>query len=504
MASWRAECRRARVIELGTTSRRQTGGSTSSSVTCNWWTAAVVDDRSRGPSPSDGREVGIDGQPPGRPGRPLIDVRRFSTSGYRSQDDDPAGVADGPGSRVLPGLPGPGRCSPRPVAAEAGVRTPVELTTTGMASGGDAVARDPEGKAVFVRGALPGERVGIKVLADHKKYTVGSIDTLIEASPHRVAPPCPEVDRGCGACQWQHIAIAEQRRLKQQFIVEAIERSGVECPVPSPAVELAPWAFRTSISAGVKNGRAGFNQARSDQIVPVDGCLVAHPLLEQLLVGIRYPGAKSVLLRCGARTGERLVVTTPTGLKVSLPDDVHTEHFHELAADRSWRISARSFFQTRADGADALATIVGTAADQSGSPSTAVDLYSGVGLFAGVLAARGWAVTAVEGSQRAVADAAVNVADMNVTVVHTDVTKWTPHQADLVVADPSRMGLGPVGIDVVAATGARRLILISCDAASLGRDAARLQQAGYSLKAVTHVDLFPHTFRVEAVTVYDR
>ncbi|HXQ62225.1 MAG TPA: TRAM domain-containing protein [Acidimicrobiales bacterium] len=380
----------------------------------------------------------------------------------------------------------------------------MELVTSDMASGGDGVARDPAGKAVFVRGALPGERVRVTLVSDRKNYAVGSIDTLIEPSPDRVSPPCPEVGRGCGACPWQHISVEAQRRLKSRFVVDAIVRSGVDCPPPSPTVELAPWAFRTTINAAVTHGRAGFNQARSHEVVAVDGCLVAHPLLEELLVGGRFPGARSVLLRCGARTGERLAVTTPTGLTTDLPDDVHTDHLHEFAAGRLWRVSARSFFQTRADGVDALAAIVGSAADEWGAPSTAVDLYSGVGLFAGVLATRGWTVTAVEGSRSAVADAECNLADLRASVVRADVARWTPHRADLVVADPSRLGLGPAGAEVVAATGARRVVLVSCDAASLGRDAALLRSAGYTLRAVTPVDLFPHTFRVEAVTVYDR
>jgi 23S rRNA (uracil1939-C5)-methyltransferase len=380
----------------------------------------------------------------------------------------------------------------------------MELTTSAMASGGDAVARDPDGKAVFVRGALPGEVVRVRVTNEHARYAVGCVDTLVEPSPHRVAPPCPEVDRGCGACQWQHISVPMQRHLKTQFLVEAIERSGVECPVPTPCVDLAPWAFRTTIDAAVHAGRAGFYRARSHHVVTVGACLVAHPLLGELLVGARYPGARKVLLRCGAHTGERLAATTPTGLSVKVPDDVRGDHLHERAAGRLWRISARSFFQSRADGADALARIVGAAADEWGAPSTAVDLYSGVGLFAGVLAGRGWSVTAVEGSRSAVADAGCNLGGMDATVIHADVTKWTPVRADLVVADPSRMGLGREGAEVVAATGARRVILISCDAAGLGRDAALLCRAGYALTAVTHVDLFPHTFRVEAVTVYDR
>jgi 23S rRNA (uracil1939-C5)-methyltransferase len=295
-----------------------------------------------------------------------------------------------------------------------------------------------------------------------------------------------------------------QRHLKDQFIVEAIERSGVPCPTPNPPVELAPWAFRTTISAAVTGGRAGYNKARSHRVVAVESCLVAHPLLQELLVGVRYPGAKKVLLRCGARTGQRLAATTPAHLRTRLPDDVRSDHLYESAAGRLWRISAASFFQTRADAVDVLADIVGTAADDAGAPTTAVDLYSGVGLFAGVLAERGWSVTAVEGSYSAVADAEFNLRETDATVIRADVTRWTPVSADLVVADPSRMGLRSEGVEVVVATGARRLILISCDAANLGRDAALLHGAGYALTAVTQVDLFPHTFRVEAVTVYDR
>ncbi len=380
----------------------------------------------------------------------------------------------------------------------------MELVTSAMASGGDAVGRDAEGKAVFVRGGLPGERVRVRLVADHARYAIGSIDEVVEPSPDRVAPPCPEVERGCGACQWQYVSTSGQQRLKLHFIIEALERSGVHCPEPNPSVELAPWAFRTTIKASVTNGRAGYLRTRSHHMVPVDSCRVAHPLLGDLLVQARYPGAHHVLLRCGARTGERLAATAPSGLKLKLPNDVRPDHLHEIVADRSWRISARSFFQSRPDGADALAGLVGAAADELGEPTTAVDLYCGVGLFAGVLAARGWSVTAVEGSQNAVADATFNLRDSAVSVVDGDVTKWKARKADLVVADPSRIGLGPTGVEVITATGAHRVILISCDAASLGRDAALLHGAGYVLSAVTHVDLFPHTFRVEALTVYDR
>jgi 23S rRNA (uracil1939-C5)-methyltransferase len=328
---------------------------------------------------------------------------------------------------------------------------------------------------------------------------------VLDASPDRLVAPCPEVARGCGACQWQHIALDAQRRHKSDIVVDALRRIGkLEPPELAPTVALEPWAFRTTVRAAVVDGRAGYRRNHSHDTLAVDGCLVAHPLVAELIVDGRYPGADEVLLRCGARTGERLAAVTPTKATMTVPDDVRTDYVHELAAGRSWRISPGSFFQTRPDGVDALADLVVHAADAMETTGAAIDLYSGVGVFAGALAERGWAVTAVESARRAVADARANLRGLDVRVVRGDVMKWTPRGADLVVADPSRAGLGRKGVELLAATGARRAVLVSCDPASLGRDAGLLRDAGYTLTAVTPVDLFPHTPHVEVVTTYDR
>ena len=114
--------------------------------------------------------------------------------------------------------------------------TSMELLTTGMASGGDAIAHDAGGKVVFVRGALPAERVRVRLVADRARHAIGSIDEVVEPSPYRVTPPCPEVDRGCGACQWQYVPNPMQQQQKLQFIVESLERSGLTCPDPNPSV----------------------------------------------------------------------------------------------------------------------------------------------------------------------------------------------------------------------------------------------------------------------------
>jgi hypothetical protein len=159
-----------------------------------------------------------------------------------------------------------------------------------MVAGGSALARDAEGRVVFVGGALPGERVQVEVETEHRGYLTARLVEVLEPSAHRVAPPCPELARGCGACQWQHIDVAEQRTLKQDIVLDALTRIGKLDVAPAtvrPTVELEPWSFRTTIRADVVNGRAGFRRARSHASVAVNDCLVAHPLLVPLVTEAR-------------------------------------------------------------------------------------------------------------------------------------------------------------------------------------------------------------------------
>ncbi|MDQ3898172.1 MAG: class I SAM-dependent RNA methyltransferase, partial [Actinomycetota bacterium] len=244
--------------------------------------------------------------------------------------------------------------------------------------------------------------------------------------------------------------------------------------------------------------------------VETDACLAAHPLLEELIVAGRYPGAREVLLRVAVATGERLVRVDRGRRKVRVPNGVavvdKAGFLHDTVAGRSFRISADSFFQPGPVAAEALVDAVSAAlGDVLGRGGLLVDAYAGVGLFASVLGTRRRArVVAVEHNAAAVADARANLADLDADVVASEVGRWRPRPADAVVADPSRPGLGRPGVDVLAATGAPRLVLVSCDPASLARDAGLLAEAGYELASVVLVDAFPHTFHVETVSRFDR
>jgi 23S rRNA (uracil1939-C5)-methyltransferase len=385
-----------------------------------------------------------------------------------------------------------------------------------MAAGGAALARDADGRVVFVEGALPGERVRARVTDTRRDFARAVAVEIVEASPDRVAPPCPALAAGCGGCTWQHVSPDGQVRLKAGIVIDALRRIAKlpEPPVPH-VVALPDRALRTTARLAVSaTGRAGHRRHAGKVAVETDACLAVHPRLEELIVDGRYPGAGEVLLRVGVASGERLVrvdhaagdVVVPPDVDISSRGDTRPAFVHETVAGRRFRVSADSFFQPGPVAATALVGAVSTAVgDTLAENGLLVDAYAGVGLFGSVLGRERHArVVAVESDPSAVADARVNLADLEATVVASEVGRWRPGPADVVVADPARSGLGRPGVGFVSGTGAPRLVLVSCDPASLARDTTLLAEAGYRLDSVALVDAFPDTFHVETVSRFDR
>lgn len=403
----------------------------------------------------------------------------------------------------------------------------VEVELTRVATGGAALGVGPDGRIVFAAGGLPGEQVVVEIDREHANRLTGRVVQVLRPSPDRQPPPCPHVAAGCGGCDWQHAAPSRQPALRADIVADCLRRlARVDQPDLRPGPPLDPTGYRTTVRAAVHRGRAGFRAARSHQVVTVDSCLVAHPLAEEILAEGRFGPATEVTVRVGARTGERLVVATPTAEGVRVPDGVtvvgddelrrgHPAAYHEEVGGRRLRISARSFFQCRPDGAEALATTaaaaLGPAPGSSGGAGEAasarprlLDAYCGVGLF-GALLGDGWAVTGVESSRSSTGDAAVNLAahQPGAAVVTSRLERWSPEPMDAVIADPARAGLGRDAAHRLAATGAPVLVLISCDPASLARDVNLLAGHGYRLDHVTVVDLFGHTSHVETVARFE-
>jgi len=383
------------------------------------------------------------------------------------------------------------------------------------AVGGEVVGRCPDGRVVFVAGGAPGDVADVELVEERKRFARGRIAALVVPSPDRVAPPCPHVAEGCGGCDWQHLDLDAQRRHRRRLVRDVLARQGgVADPVVQPGPEV-PVGARTTVR-GVADGagRFSFRRRRSHEPVPIERCLVAHPLVDEVIRAGRFPAGAEVTVRAGARTGERLVVVGADG-PVEVPDGVtvvtaaelaagRRAWFHEEVAGRRWRVSAPSFFQASVEGAEALLSVVGDAIERHRPDATRlVDLCAGVGLFAGALG-EGRRVVAVERSRSSVADARVNLADRDARILEVPVASWRPGRADVVVADPARRGLERAGADAVAATGADLCVLVNCDVGALGRDALLLADVGYRHAGSTALDLFAHTGQVEVVSTFLR
>ncbi|MFI6330950.1 class I SAM-dependent RNA methyltransferase [Micromonospora chersina] len=393
----------------------------------------------------------------------------------------------------------------------------VELTVDAVAPGGHCVAR-VDGQVVFVRHALPGERVVAEVTELHRGFARADAVEILTASADRVEPPCPYAKPGrCGGCDLQHVTPAAQLDWKAAVVREQLTRLGglTDDQIDALGVRVEPlpggplgWRSRVRYAVDAA-GRAGLLKHRSHEVVPIDRCLIAHPAIQDLPVltpsGTRWPEADAVET-VASTGGDVSVVAFAEGAPtpVSGPAEVR-----EVAAGRDWTLPASGFWQVHPAAAD---TLVGAVLDllDPRPGETAWDLYGGAGLFAAALAGRvGDArVTLVESSQDGVDAARANLADLpRVEVVAARVETALARRrvtgpVDVVVLDPPRSGAGaPVVRDIVAA-GPRAVAYVACDPAAFARDVRTFTGAGWRLAALRGFDLFPMTQHVELVGLF--
>jgi len=391
--------------------------------------------------------------------------------------------------------------------------TITDVTCGPLVAGGDALVRSEGEKVLFVEGGLPGEQVRVEIDRDRKDLRNGHVVEVLEPSPVRIQAPCPMFHAGCGGCQWQHIAPTAQHEFKTGIVVDALRRiAKIEEPNVTFGGAVPDFGYRTTMHLGVIDGRAALRRRHTKDLLPLDVCMISHPRLEELIVEGRFGEATEVTLRVSVTTGERIAYVKGDIDDVKLPDDVvvtpngRNASIHEDIAGRRFRISARSFFQSGPASAELLANAVDAVVPEDAG--WIVDAYAGVGLLCGVVGEeRDATITAVEQDRSAVHDARHNLADLAAEVIEAEVATVAlsgETKPDVVIADPSRTGLGKSASRTLSRLGAQTFVLVSCDPASLARDVNLLAEAGYGLENTTVLDLFPQTHHVEAVSTFTR
>lgn len=397
----------------------------------------------------------------------------------------------------------------------------LELDIGPPAHGGVCVARH-EGRVVFVRHALPGERVRARVTEDRGgAFCRADAVEILSASLDRVEPPCPYAGPGrCGGCDWQHASPAAQRSIKADVVREHFGRiAKLDLGSLFAGVEELPGGmlgWRTRVVYAVDaEGRPGLHRHRSGELEHVAACLLGvRGVGDTAALADRHPGLIGIEAARGDDAEVALLAHRPGGNKQTRgrrPPDIVTlvsgpDALRYHVRGRSFRVSAGSFWQVH----PAAATVLAEALLDAVQPlpgDRVLDLYSGAGAFTAALAeAVGAAgeVVGLEGAASAAADAESNLADMPwATVRRARVDTGTLDRLglrpDIVVLDPPRAGAGPDVMQAILALRPRTVGYVSCDPATLARDVATARSAGWQLTGLRAFDAFPMTQHVECV-----
>lgn len=390
--------------------------------------------------------------------------------------------------------------------------TPLRLSLTALAPTGEAIGR-ADGLVVFVPGGLPGETVEVDVVFRRRSFARGRLRRVITPAAGRIAPVCPHFGR-CGGCDLQHMDGDAQLRFKTDAVREQLSRLGgianadVRACLPSPR----PWRYRNHTQfAALAGGRLGYHAEGSADIVPIDDCPITA---EEVLAVARHAAApplpESIDARAGLTGAGRARAFRAADGAPGAPEGDAT--LHERIAGFDFAFSPRNFFQVNPFAAETLvAEVLAAAAPRAGQ--RALDVYCGVGLFTLPLAAATGFAAGIEADGTAVQFARRNAAAAGLS----EVTRFHAGPADalmggpattganwdLVVVDPPRAGLDRGALQALLGLATGRIIYVSCDPATLARDAKAMVAEGYALRYAQPVDLFPQTRHVETVACFD-
>jgi 23S rRNA (uracil1939-C5)-methyltransferase len=403
----------------------------------------------------------------------------------------------------------------------------VELSTSTY--GGEVLGRLPDGRAVFVPFALPGERVRVGLVEEKQRYARAELLEVLEASPERATPLCAHFGV-CGGCHYQHMPYPKQLEAKAEILRDQLERIGKISDPPVEPTVASPRAYyyRNHIQFDLtEEGHLGFHEALSKRVFPIQECHLPVESINEVWPRLDIEptsGLQRVSLRSGVNADVLMLLESedpllpefsiealPVSVAHSGPAGIQvlagSDHVVIGVLGRPFRVSAGSFFQVNTPMAEKLVEHLLNYLSLEPN-DTVLDVYAGVGLFSAFLAPKVERLVAIEAASTACDDFVVNLEEFdNVDLYEGAAEEIVPIlevQPGLIVVDPPRNGIDKIALDGILELGPAVLAYVSCDPATLGRDARRLTVGGYRLVQVTPFDLFPQTYHIESVSFWER
>lgn len=383
----------------------------------------------------------------------------------------------------------------------------VELELTDLTPSGDCVGRH-EGQVVFVALGLPGERVEVEIGHVKRNWARGKIVNWLRTDPARIAAPC-QYFGNCGGCHLQHLGYEAQLAYKTKFVKEQFHSIGkfsdanvLPC-VPCPN----PFYYRNHIQFTIgEDGNLGYHAPRRHYVIPIDECMIAEKALNDMI------GAQNIRFSQAAPPDPAPDPNQPSAVRIGNSLDMRVSMTPIEVAGHSYHVSRASFFQVNTVMAGLMVHEVIRRLNLQPSDKC-LDLYCGVGLFTVPMVERCDSVVGIEMGESSTADARANLrhhmlqervriitADVGKALLRNDIrhTDW-----DKAVVDPPRSGMQYEALMALIALSPKKIVYVSCDPATLARDAKHLCEHGYTLVSAQPFDMFPQTHHVETVAEFD-
>jgi 23S rRNA (uracil1939-C5)-methyltransferase len=406
-----------------------------------------------------------------------------------------------------------------------------DILLTTLAYGGDAMGRLADGRAVFVPFGLPGERVRVRLTEEKRGFARGELVEILEASPYRIIPRCKHFGT-CGGCYYQNLPYEEQLKAKREILRDQLTRIGriEDPPVQDIVASPNPWNYRNHVQFHVtqegKLGYVGAGTSFAKGIIPITECHLPEQSINSLWPQLEFEpetNIERVSLRAGRDDDLMLVLESdsPESPELEIEAEISVAHVFEENAvviagndhivipvlGHDFRVSAASFFQVNTVMAEKMVQHLLAYLPVSLS-TTLLDVYCGVGLFSAFLASKCERIIGIESSPSACADFSFNLDEFDNVELYEgmaeEVIPYLKAKPEIVLVDPPRAGLEKRVVDGILELSPQVIAYVSCDPSTLARDSKRLIEGGYKLKQATPFDLFPQTYHIESISIFER